>query len=131
MKSTTQEIRGRLYVVFDELFHPDGESSSRGVKLLAKWVVCPRCDGNGAHTNPAIDGHGITREEMDELGPEFEEDYFAGVYDVTCHECKGRRVVPEIDREENPADLLALYDYTVEEDAAYAAMVAAERRMGA
>jgi len=59
----------------------------------ACYEVCNRCNGTGKHTNPSIDGHGITREEMDELGPEFEEDYFSGAYDVPCHECNGRRVV--------------------------------------
>lgn len=57
------------------------------------FVVCPRCDGYGKHTNPAIDGHGITQDEMDELGPDFRKDYFGGVYDVNCWCCHGRNVV--------------------------------------
>lgn len=61
--------------------------------MSIKWVVCPRCDGEGSHVNPAVDGHGITSDEMDELGPDFFDDYMGGVYDVTCERCKGRRVV--------------------------------------
>lgn len=59
-----------------------------------KWVVCPRCEGNGQHTNPAIDGHGISAEEMNELGDDFREDYMSGVYDIRCSHCGGQRVVP-------------------------------------
>ena len=62
-------------------------------------AVCERCDGQGRHTNPSIDGNGITGSEMAELGHEFQADYFAGVYDVCCHECKGLRVVRVIDWE--------------------------------
>lgn len=58
-----------------------------------KWEVCPRCEGEGKHVNPAIDGNGLSSEDFDELGDEFREDYFAGIYDVPCYECKGKRVV--------------------------------------
>jgi len=59
-----------------------------------RFAVCPRCEGRGSHVNPAVDGNGITADEMDELGPDFREDYLSGVYDVRCDECKGDRVVP-------------------------------------
>lgn len=59
-----------------------------------KFAVCPRCEGRGSHVNPAIDGNGITGDEMDELGDDFREDYLSGVYDVACEECHGERVVP-------------------------------------
>lgn len=59
-----------------------------------KYAVCPRCRGEGSHVNPSVDGHGITAEEMDELGPEFLDDYMGGVYDVRCEQCHGDRVVP-------------------------------------
>lgn len=61
---------------------------------MTRWAICPTCEGNGTHVNPAIDGHGITAEEMYELGDDFREDYMRGVYDVSCEECKGMRVVP-------------------------------------
>ena len=61
---------------------------------MAQFVVCPTCEGKGTHVNPAVDGHGITSDEMDDLGPDFFEDYMSGTYDVRCQECGGNRVVP-------------------------------------
>jgi hypothetical protein len=68
------------------------------VSLPAKFEVCPRCEGTGSHTNPSIDGNGITASEMEELGDEFREDYLRGAYDVTCHKCNGDRVISVVDR---------------------------------
>lgn len=65
-------------------------------ELPAKFEVCDTCRGKGSHVNPSIDGNGLTAEDFAE-DPDFREDYFSGVYDVTCHECKGLRVVPVID----------------------------------
>lgn len=62
------------------------------IELPAKYEVCPTCRGKGTHVNPAIDGHGLTREDFDE-DPDFEEAYFRGDYNVPCEECKGTRVV--------------------------------------
>lgn len=62
--------------------------------MSTKFTVCPRCEGRGSHVNPAIDGQGITAEEMDDLGEDFRDDYVSGVYDVACEECHGLRVVP-------------------------------------
>ncbi len=58
------------------------------------WAVCPRCGGNGTHVNPAVDGQGITADEMAELGDDFMDDYMHGVYDIRCERCNGARVVP-------------------------------------
>lgn len=58
-----------------------------------EFEVCERCRGFGEHTNPAIDGNGITRSEMEELGPDFFEDYMSGVYNIRCEECNGHRVI--------------------------------------
>ena len=60
------------------------------------WAVCDRCHGEGKHTNPSIDGNGITASEMAEMCHEdesFAENYFSGVYDVVCHQCDGKRVM--------------------------------------
>lgn len=62
------------------------------VQLPGKMEVCPRCEGKGSHVNPAVDGNGLTREDFDE-DPDFAEDYFGGVFDICCEECKGMRVV--------------------------------------
>jgi hypothetical protein len=102
-------------------------------ELPAKYAVCSRCRGEGSHVNPAIDGHGLSREDFDE-DPDFEEAYFEGRYDVTCHECKGERVVLELDEEtagrECP-ELLERYIDFLKDEAEYDAICAAERRMGA
>jgi hypothetical protein len=59
---------------------------------MAKFEVCPRCEGEGKHMNPSIGEVAYTREDFD-ADPDFEEQYFSGAYDVTCYECKGQRVV--------------------------------------
>ena len=105
-------------------------------KFLAEFPVnfgvCPLCEGRGSHVNPSIDAHGISAEELyDDL--EFAEDYFSGIYDVSCYECKGLRVVPEIaesiltDEQKKNYELL---QQKWRDDAYYAAECAAERRMG-
>lgn len=76
---------------------------SEEITVPFKWEVCSRCDGDGHHSNPSIDGNGITESEMDDLGDDFRKNYFAGVYDVTCEECKGNRLVPVIDLDLIPA----------------------------
>lgn len=81
---------------FTYLGHRSGREFE--ISLPAKFVVCGRCDGKGAHVNPSIDGNGLTREDFDE-DPDFAESYFAGDYDVTCDTCHGERVVAEVEPE--------------------------------
>lgn len=102
-------------------------------ELPSRKEVCGRCYGEGKHVNPNIDSHGISREEFDE-DPDFKEAYFSGVYDVTCHECNGLRVVDVVDEgachtPERKA-LLARYYDRLDEDAAYRRECEAERRFG-
>ena len=123
---------------------------------MTVWAVCPRCRGEGHHSNPAIDGHGITEDEMYELGEDFREDYMNGEYDIVCSRCGGRRVVA-VCPVQGCTSALAFYDDTesgsyfthqvefthcqehLDEDereneqgmAEIAAESAAERRMGA
>ena len=106
------------------------EGDELELDLPAKFALCPRCRGAGSHVNPAIDGNGLTREDLDEAGPEFFEDYMAGVYDVACHRCKGEKVIKELDRDRADPDDLALYDKTMKELADLEAEEAAERRFG-
>ena len=96
----------------DLIVHRDGEDREVGdwekpVELPAKWVVCSRCEGKGTHTNPSVDGNGITPEEFAE-DPNFMEDYINGVYDVQCSECRGRTTVLEIDESRLTVEQLAL-----------------------
>lgn len=81
--------------------HGDGQ---RQLMLPGHYVVCPRCRGKGSHVNPAVDGHGISAEEFAE-DPDFAEGYFSGRYDVSCEECRGERVVAQIDLEKLPKAL--------------------------
>jgi hypothetical protein len=69
------------------------------ISLPAKFVVCHRCAGTGSHTNPSIDGNGITASEMEEMGDDFREDYMRGVYDIACQTCQGERVISAIDED--------------------------------
>lgn len=70
---------------------------------MGKFRVCPTCGGSGSIVNPDIDGGGLTREDFDREGPEFEAAYFGGVYDIACPECGGQRVVTR-EREREYAD---------------------------
>lgn len=103
---------------------------SDDIKLLCKLDVCSTCNGKGTHVNPSIDASGISEEDFDE-DPEFRENYMSGMYDQTCNECNGLRVVPVVDRDKNSSEDLKRYDNHLEEEYRYAAEVAAERRMGA
>lgn len=66
----------------------DGAPDWRGNPSKYHWAICDRCSGEGKHVNPNVDGHGLSREDFDE-DPDFEEAYFAGLYDVSCSECGG------------------------------------------
>lgn len=99
-------------------------------KLPTRFAVCHRCQGEGTHVNPSIDGHGISADEFAE-DPDFEESYRAGHYDVQCEQCEGLRVVPEVDEDACSPEVLAAWREKCEAEADYAAECAAERRMGA
>jgi hypothetical protein len=81
-------------------------------ELPAKYDVCDRCEGHGRHSNPSIDGNGITGSEWEEWAPEERETYLSGGYDVTCEECNGLRVTLVIDEAAitHDAELKELYD---------------------
>lgn len=64
------------------------------IKLPTHWEVCDLCHGEGSHVNPAIDCGGLGDEFADD--PEFRENYLAGVYDVPCNRCEGKRVVKAV-----------------------------------
>lgn len=95
---------GHEYNTFDEktmtltydIYDENGDELE--VSFPAKYVVCGTCDGKGKHVNPSIDSHGISAEEFYE-DPDFRDDYCSGMYDVSCYECSGKNVVPEIDED--------------------------------
>jgi hypothetical protein len=126
------------FVTFDEgamkLIVTDEDSEGNEVEftLPAKFVVCDCCAGKGHHVNPSIDAGGLTAEDFDR-DPGFREDYFSGVYDETCRECEGRRVVPVPDEGRCPAGsvLLQRYNELVQDDYDDRRERAYERAMGA
>jgi len=79
-----------MVLTLDPDFYGDDEDAPKTLRM--QYVVCNACEGRGSYVNPSVDGHGIGREEFDE-DPDFREAYFGGAYDVTCHECSGKRVV--------------------------------------
>ena len=91
-----------------------------------KWGVCQSCDGHGGYVNPSIDSNGISSEEWWDMDEEFRQSYMRGDYDITCQECKGKRVSPvpyyEEDQRKLDAWHQAEYEYRMEREA--------ERRMG-
>lgn len=62
------------------------------VAIPARFEVCDRCEGRGTHVNPAVDGNGLSQEDFDG-DPDLRENYFGGMYDVSCEDCGGKRVV--------------------------------------
>lgn len=102
------------------------------LEVPARTVVCSRCNGQGHHTNPSIDGHGIGAEEWAEEWTDEERGaYLSGAYDVRCATCEGQRtrLVPDWSRM-TEAQIAAAEDHYASE-AADAAEAAAERRAGA
>lgn len=70
----------------------DGEGQSH-TWVPFRWTTCDLCNGKGKVVNPSIDCGGLTRDDFD-ADPGFAEDYFSGLYDITCPLCNGLRVVP-------------------------------------
>ncbi len=69
------------------------------VEAPARWEICSRCEGEGHHSNPAIDGNGITSSEWDEWDEEDRATYMSGGYDITCENCSGHGKVLVVDGE--------------------------------
>jgi len=86
-----------------------------------RFEVCPTCNGRGRLVNPSIDAGGVSPEELDD--PDFREDYLAGMYDMTCPECGGRRVVAKITNEK----IIAAIATEKAEEAAFQRMCDMER----
>lgn len=90
----------------------DETGEEEELELPSKFEVCSRCEGHGTHLTPSIGEHAYTREEFDEAFDDEESRaaYFqrGGMYDVTCHECAGKRVVEVVDEERCRSGELAL-----------------------
>jgi hypothetical protein len=77
---------------------PDGGEEE--VVIPSHMEVCERCEGRGKVDHEAF-SNGISQDSFDE-DPDFREDYFNGVYDVLCPECRGHNVVEEPDDDLTP-----------------------------
>jgi hypothetical protein len=122
----------KTFAIFDE----DGDELE--IALPVKLEVCSRCEGHGTHLTPSIGEHAYTQEEFyDSFDEEGREEYFrrGGMYDVTCHDCKGKNVVPVVDEEACKRDPKLKADYALlrahwEEEDAYRRERASEARYG-
>lgn len=124
----------KMIALVSLLYEDDnGEEIEEDVEFPIKFEVCHLCDGKGKHVNPAIDSHGISAWEFED-DPDFADSYMSGAYDVSCYECKGKRVTPEIDEDyldDEQKRNLSILRKMEEEEIEYAYICAAERRMGA
>lgn len=96
----------------------------------AVYQVCSTCEGKGTHVNPSVDCNGLTAEDFAE-DPDFAEDYFRGVHDVTCYGCDGARVEPVLDRARVSPVVLEAIERWLDCEAMLRAEQLAELRMGA
>jgi hypothetical protein len=126
-----REVNQKWYSSFNEkrmlFIIEDGEGNE--LEIPAKFEVCSTCDGKGKHVNPAIDSNGLTEEDFD-MDPDFRENYFSGMYDMPCNECKGRRVSPIVNEEGMSEELKEYVNNTIQEHYDYERMCYMERKMG-
>ena len=73
------------------------EDSDMEIQLPTVNEICYRCDGEGTHVNPAIDGHGISTDDEIWQDDDFREGYFGGRYDIVCEVCEGNKVIKVVD----------------------------------
>ena len=121
---------GRLIATVRLWGDGDEDTDEEEVEVPIKFEVCDTCEGKGRHVNPSIDAGGLSREDF-EQDPDFMEGYMRGDYDVTCAECHGERVVPELDRKRCDPAILKRLEAKWEEERQSRRERDAERRFGA
>lgn len=110
----------------------DCNSNETEVFFSYQFEVCPYCEGNGSYVNPDIDSNGITSQEFRE-NPDFHEDYFSGVYNVECKECKGTGLEVFIDHEvlnNSEKELVEMLNEIINNEYGYRAERLQEIKMG-
>jgi DnaJ-class molecular chaperone len=75
-------------------------------KLPTKWVKCTSCDGKG--TSSAYLG-AFTRDDIDEVGSDWWEDYMAGSFDRACEHCGGKGLERQLDKENCTPEQIEAY----------------------
>lgn len=111
-------------LIEDEVL-PEGHD---GVFVVqTRFEVCDGCSGSGKVVDPSIDAGGLTRDDLyDDY--DFADDYFGGTYDVTCPDCRGKRVTPAFTL---PKGVEEAVDDWIYDDYRFARACAMERAMGA
>jgi len=126
-KPEEAQFKGRHVHIFQ--IGEDDEGIPVEIFCPTKVALCPVCGGEGRHVNPSVDCCGLTREDFDE-DPDFADEYFSGMYDVSCYNCHGEKVVREPDMEQLSDKKRKLVEDWLDEEAEYAHMCAMERAMG-
>lgn len=86
----------------------DEDGYEEEYEVAAEFSVCPTCEGKGSYVNPSVDADGIT--DWHDWSHEERESYMSGGYDVTCHTCKGKRVIPVPSKNTDSKVLKAIED---------------------
>jgi hypothetical protein len=111
----TGRMKATLVLPCDDECECGGGLCEEEIEVPIKFEVCPTCEGKGKHVNPSIDAHGITADEWDsDWSYEDRENYMSGFYDVSCYECGGDRVVPEINEDFVDKKILERYNDRVQ-----------------
>lgn len=98
------------------------------IELPTLWQICGHCRGSGKSS--AYLG-AFTRDDFDQEGPEFFDDYMAGRYDRACDRCDGSGKVAVVDRKKLTPAQRKEWDEQRKADREVEAESRMERMMGA
>lgn len=113
---------------FEELIQD--ETDNPGFQMPARNIVCPECKGEG-QVGPGWVFTESDRQRMGEDFYELMEELKNGVHDYPCEQCKGLRVIKEIDLEALGEELRTRWANWLREIYSMEAMEHQERMMGA
>jgi len=130
--SNTIEVSWTRYLDDDEMTQIEGteewvEEEEVTLRLPAIFELCDLCSGSGSVVNPSQDASGLSEEDF-ERDPDFEEEYKSGRYDITCPQCRGKRVIPVINYEGLSVEQKKKFDDYQREQAEAAADAESDRR---
>ena len=74
-----------------------------GIDVSSKKEVCHTCRGNGRHFRTDLDEQAMVDSFRDDCDDDGFNAYTNGAFDQVCGECKGERVVDEIDWDTVPS----------------------------
>ena len=123
----------KIEFIHDALYNEETQEQIT-LHLPTTRIVCPGCNGYGNHFRKDLDENSFVREIRQERDEEGWQLYLAGAFNQTCTQCKGQKVLDEIDweyfRSQYPKEAKAVSDWNNmqrqwEEESEW------ERRMGA